>query len=85
MLLGSEELERAAWRLSQTEDGRTVLDALEQRCGFHHTTTLIDSGSGIDIHATIHREGQRAVVALLRKWISRGAEGGKPQQTEAQQ
>ena len=87
MGLGTEDLERAAWRLAQTEDGRTVLAALAQRCGFDHTTTLISpaGGEAIDIHATIHREGQRSVVALLRRWIDRGAEGGKPQQTEAEQ
>jgi hypothetical protein len=64
----------AAYRLSQTDDGRLVIAALRQMYGHETRTTAVQTTTGsLDPLYTLHLEGQRVVVMRLLEWIRKGS------------
>jgi hypothetical protein len=64
----------AAYRLSQTDDGRLVIAALRHMYGHETRTTAVQTTAGaLDPLYTLHLEGQRVVVMRLLEWVRKGA------------
>lgn len=65
---------RAFARLFETDDGRRVMDVIERELGWCEPSSVgTEAGVGVDVHATMVRDGQKVAVKFIHDMRAAGA------------
>lgn len=64
---------RAFARVFATADGQRVLAVMERELGWHEPSSIGTESGGVDVHATLIRDGQKVCLKFIHDMRKAGA------------